>query len=79
MNIGLLYFDDNPKHDLTRRVVDAAKRYKAKYNAVPEVCYVHPDTDTEGLNKIGRVEIRKRSHILRHHFWIGREQHEKDQ
>ena len=42
MNVGMLWFDNDPKIVLTAKVARAAKYYSNKYGKSPTVCFVHP-------------------------------------
>jgi hypothetical protein len=76
MNIGLLYYDDSGKKDLAAKVADAAARYRRKFGAEPDTCYVHPSALDGGKPvQVGGVRVERRATVLapvlRHHFWIG--------
>ena len=42
MNIGMLWFDNDPKAGLDRKVQRAADYYRNKYGRTPTLCFVHP-------------------------------------
>jgi hypothetical protein len=42
MNIGMLWFDNDPKADLPAKIERAAKYYQNKYGKRPTLCFVHP-------------------------------------
>jgi hypothetical protein len=42
MNIGMLWFDNDPKAGLTTKVERAAVYYLNKYGKSPNLCFVHP-------------------------------------
>ncbi len=42
MNIGMLWFDNDPRTALTAKVNRAADYYRQKYGLVPDLCLVHP-------------------------------------
>jgi hypothetical protein len=42
MNIGMLWFDNDPKAELTTKVERAAVYYLKKYGKNPNLCFVHP-------------------------------------
>ena len=81
MEIGMLWFDNDQKADLQKKVKRAAAYYRDKYGKVPNLCWVHPGmvlrkgekpTGEEGEKFIvDRVEIRMSKTMLPHHFWIG--------
>ena len=42
MNIGMLWFDNDKKTDLSDKIKRAASYYKEKYGQNPNLCFVHP-------------------------------------
>jgi len=42
MQIGLLWYDDDPQRTLEAKIGRAADRYREKYGRLPDTCYVHP-------------------------------------
>jgi hypothetical protein len=51
MDIGLLWFDDDPRRGLEDKVGRAALRYREKYGRWPNICYVHPQVVTDHLGQ----------------------------
>ena len=78
MKEGLLWYDDNPGRDLAEKIRPASRRYRQKFGTAPEVCYVHPSTltgSTDGkVKQVGGVRVASLPSVLRHHFWLGREE-----
>ncbi len=71
MNIGMLWFDNDPERDLKTKVARAADYYRKKYGATPNLCFVHPSMLT-GIERNGlKVDIKPNGSVLPHHFWIG--------
>ena len=76
MKTGLLWYDDDPARSLDEKVVLAARRYREKFGRDPDSCYVHPSAlggNGKG-RKMGPVQVTARRSVLRHHFWLGREE-----
>jgi hypothetical protein len=80
----MLWFDNDKNSTPEEKILRVAQYCKEKYNADPNVCYVHHPMYTE-LDKrcetpkiqVGDIEIKTSSNILLHHFWIGvEEKHE---
>jgi len=71
MNTGMLWFDNDPKADLSNKIQRAAEYYQKKYGQNPDLCFVHPSMLGESILKAGRIEVRANRSILPHHFWIG--------
>ena len=42
MNVGMLWFDNDPRTALAAKVARAADYYRQKYGLVPDLCLVHP-------------------------------------
>lgn len=42
MNVGMLWFDNDPKAGLDKKVERAAAFYRNKYGRTPTLCFVHP-------------------------------------
>ena len=74
MEIGMLWYDNDPDTSLAEKVAGAAAYYRAKYGAVPNYVHVHPaQADGDGNTEIEGVRIVADPHILQNHFWIGTE------
>jgi hypothetical protein len=82
MNIGMLWFDNDPKTELASKVKRAASYYRDKYGDKPTVCFVHPSmlplqsgngngSDAEKAFIASGVEVRGNQTVLPNHFWIG--------
>ncbi len=73
MEVGMLWFDDNPGRDLPAKVQRAADYYRQKYGRVPTVCQVNP---AEGPlpDRVGGISLRRSSTVLQGHLWLGVEE-----
>jgi hypothetical protein len=82
MDIGLLWYDDDPRRGLEDKVGRAAQRYRDKYGRWPNTCFVHPNMLTNHLGQDLRVACSGRQsrsqirvisapNILLHHYWLG--------
>ncbi len=79
MNVGMLWFDNDPNSDLTAKVARAASYYMGKYGDHPNLCFIHPSTASKEDEVIseeqkfesGDIEVRLTKLVLPHHFWIG--------
>ena len=76
MKVGLLWYDDDPGRDLAEKVGRAARRYRQKFGTPANVCYVHPSAFSSNgqVRKVGEVRVAPLPSMLRHHFWVGREE-----
>jgi hypothetical protein len=78
MNIGMLWFDNDPRTALTAKVSKAADYYRQKYGLVADICMVHPSMLNENRSSkeevhAGKVIVRTNRAILPGHLWIGTE------
>lgn len=71
MDIGMLWFDNDPKSDVSTKVMEAAAYYRQKYGEEPNLCFVHPSMVTEPENQAGAISVVVSSSVLPFHFWIG--------
>jgi hypothetical protein len=65
MNIGMLWFDNDPKAELSVKIERAAAYYRNKYGTKPTLCFVHPSMlpvvsppQGEGLAQEGETESK---------------------
>ena len=72
MDIGMLWFDDDAKRNLADKVARAVAHYRAKYGALPNLCFVHPATLPDGPAVAAGVQLRPERTVQLHHFWLGR-------
>jgi hypothetical protein len=77
MNIGMLWYDNDPKADLTLKIQRAASYYQDKYGKIPNLCFVHPSmlpTQAEaaptGIKSAG-IDVRPNRAVLPNHLWMG--------
>lgn len=78
MQVGLLWFDSDPARGVAAKAVEAARRYREKFGAVPDTCYVNQAALAGGelvvpLQPPGSAVLRLRpaANIRPNHFWIG--------
>ena len=74
MKAGLLWYDDDPGRDLAEKIGRAARRYRQKFGAPANVCYVHPSALNGNMGKVNEVHVAPLPSVLQHHFWVGREE-----
>ncbi len=78
MNVGMLWYDNDPRTELTAKVDRAAAYYRKKYGLVADLCLVHPSM-LSGLRPdiieghAGKVAVRPNRAIQPGHLWIGTE------
>jgi hypothetical protein len=71
MEIGMLWFDNDPKLDLKSKVHKAAQYYKEKYGQDANLCFVHPSMTPDEKTDAGAVVVYSNSTVQPHHLWIG--------
>lgn len=71
MNIGMLWFDNDAKANLTFKISRAAAYYQKKYGAKPNLCFVHPSMLGGESARAGEVEVRPNRSVRPDHFWLG--------
>jgi hypothetical protein len=71
MNIGMLWFDNDPKTDFSIKVERAADYYRSKYGQTPNLCFVHPSMVNGDPLSLREIEIRPNRSVMPNHFWIG--------
>ncbi len=71
MNIGMLWFDNDPSTTLDSKVKQAAAYYNQKYGKSPNICFVHPSMLAEEEGHTGDIAIKTNGSVLPNHFWIG--------
>jgi hypothetical protein len=78
MNIGMLWFDNDPKSEVVSKIERAATYYRTKYGRKPNLCFVHPSmlpapppTNGKPALKNGDIEVRTSPSVRPNHFWIG--------
>jgi len=71
MDIGMLWFDNDPKADLQSKVNKAAAYYRTKYGGEPNLCFVHPSMMPDAITAVGEITLKSNGSMIPHHFWIG--------
>lgn len=71
MNFGMLWFDNDPKMDLTEKIEEASDYYRKKYGQTPNQCMVNPTMLPEGKVQSSTLKITASPVILPNYLWIG--------
>lgn len=70
MKLGLLWYDNDPRKSLDAKVLEAAARYREKFGADPNVCYVNPEQlQPERPPKI-KLRLVGAGTVRPNHFWL---------
>lgn len=71
IEVGLLWYDDDPGRDLRSKAMRAIRRFKRKYGRDPVSCYVHPRMLGDRLyRRVLGVIVKRNPYVLPHHFWV---------
>lgn len=71
MDTGMLWFDNDPKVDLTTKISRAANYYQKKYGIHPNLCFVHPSMVQDQPENRNSIQVKTNQRILPNHLWIG--------
>jgi hypothetical protein len=78
MDIGMLWFDNDPKAEVAVKIDRAAIYYRDKYGKDPNLCFVHPTMmyngsiqEEDNSFRSGNIEVRTSQSVLPNHFWLG--------
>jgi hypothetical protein len=78
MNIGMLWFDNDPKAEIDTKIERAANYYQHKYGKAPNICFIHPSmlpnapiAEAGARLHSGEIEIRSSGTVQPNHFWLG--------
>lgn len=71
MHSGMLWFDNDPKSNLSKKIHRAAQYYQKKYGQTPNLCTVHPKMVEKENLEDAQLKVETSDIILLHHFWIG--------
>lgn len=71
MNTGMLWFDNDPKTELIKKIERAASYYSQKYGQAPDLCFVHPSMISNTPTRSGSIEVKTNRSVLPNHFWLG--------
>ncbi len=71
MREGLLWFDNDPKVQLSEKVRQAAQRYRLRLKKKPTVCYLNSEQFSSDLASVNGITLKPASYIRPHYLWIG--------
>lgn len=82
MNVGMLWYQGNPKMTLAEKVTEAALYFKKKYGRTPDTCLLNtkdlekmPTLESNQVDVDGRtITIYSWKGIVPGHLWLGFEQ-----
>lgn len=78
----LMWFDDNPKIPVGKKVEQAIAAYVQRFHAAPNVVLVNEgenDLLQKGRAQVGQehVLVRSASYVRRNNYWVGQEHEEQ--
>ena len=68
VELGWLWFDNDPKTSLEDKLARAAVHYRQKFGRAPRVCYVRVGTLADSQARLGPVHLRSAANVLPGHF-----------
>jgi hypothetical protein len=82
VEVGLLWYDSDPRRELEDKIGRAAQRYREKFGCWPNTCFVHPQAIQDCAQPESSVACQLQApstmirvvsapYILLHHFWLG--------
>jgi len=75
MNVGMLWFDNDPKTALADKVQQAALFFAKKYGKQANTCLVClAEFGDEGLPAVDKIQVHSRRIVPKGHLWIGVEE-----
>src|SRR5687767_6440985 len=70
MKLGLLWYDADQRVSPQQRLAEAATRFAERFGRPANCCHVHP----EELFADPAISVVADPTILKHHFWVGRDE-----
>jgi hypothetical protein len=70
MNIGMLWYDNDPKKSTVQKISEAVEYYEKKYGLKPRICEVNAGVFSKDL-KVEGIRIVSERLILPGHYFIG--------
>ncbi len=71
MKSGLLWYDNSSK-SISDKIEAAARRYKEKFGAPPDMCFVNPnDLENAKAKPNVKIHIATKTTIMPNHIWLG--------
>ena len=71
MDIGMMWFDNDPKTGLLTKIERAAEYYRNKYGCRPDLCLVNPTMLPAMKMNTGGITVRSFRSILPGILWLG--------
>jgi hypothetical protein len=68
---GMMWYDNDPKLDISTRIQRAVAYYLRKFGKQPDICMVHPITIEKEWTKVENVFVYKANYIQPNNFWLG--------
>jgi hypothetical protein len=70
MQVGLMWYDDDPRKSLETKIEQAAARYCEKFGREPTACYVSTASGAAGGRRGGLRVVPLRT-LRANYLWIG--------
>lgn len=71
MEVGELFYIEDPSLNLEERVLWAADRYQKRFGQQPTLCLIHPSLLKKGQKRFGRLRLEAKKSVLPTYLWMG--------
>jgi hypothetical protein len=73
MHTGMLWFNNDPKMPLDKKISQAMDYYEKKYGRKPDLCLVHPSMleQKQRSFEVNKLTVRPYRPVLPGHIWVG--------
>ena len=71
MEVGELFYIEDPSLNLEERVLWAAERYQKRFGQQPTLCLLHPSLLKAGQKRVGRLRLEAKKSVLPNYLWVG--------
>lgn len=68
IDLGWLWFDNDPKTNLEEKITQAAGRFQQKFGQPPRLCYVNERALAEQQTTCGRTRVLSAKNVLPGHI-----------
>jgi hypothetical protein len=71
-----VWFDDNPKKPVGKKIDEAVLRYRQKYGKKPSLCMLSEKVQVGDFTTLAsslEIEVKTAKNVPQNYFWIGRD------
>lgn len=70
MKQGMLWYDNQTKQTIEKRLQEAVDYFIVKYGYPPLCCFVNPDMLSAPMKTKENIKVIPNEKILKDHFWL---------